>query len=249
MPSLADRVLSALPSFEEAPLAKDMAERLRTDEPHVRQAFERLETEGRAKIVRRGRGLHLVSADYPGLICAVCRAEFTRGKKSKRRACSRECWISLGWRESKDREARVQLLREAHRTPESRAKKTEVNRRRWADPKQHERLSEWNKRRWADPYTNAAQAVAIQKVRLQPEKRRIASERIKARWDDPAGREKLIEGMHRAHNTPEHKAKLSKLMSERWKDPIMREKMIAANREKNQRRSAAAKAKKQSADA
>lgn len=241
LPSLADRVLAALPSFERAPLARDMAARLNTDEPHVRQAFERLESEGRAKIARRGRGLHLVPADYPVKICPVCRVEYDLPAKSKRITCSRSCGIKLSWQMPGVKEKRCAAITSQRRSPEGRANTAERNRKRWSDPTQRERLSEWNRRRWADPYENAKQAVAISEHHRQPEKREAQRQRIKARWDDAAGREKLVTGIRKSKQTPEARAKFSKLLKERWEDPVWRAKYTAANIERNRIRSERAK--------
>jgi hypothetical protein len=244
-PSLADRVLAALPGFEQAPLARDMAARLNTDEPHVRQAFERLESEGRAKIVRRGRGLHLMPADYPGKICPVCRVEYVLPPKSKRITCSRSCGIKWSWKQPGTAERRYQAMVAARRTPEARARTVEINNKRWARAGEREKLSEQNRKRWADPYQNAKQAVAIQRVNATPEKRELQRQRIKARWDDPAGREKLVGGIRKSKSTPEARAKFSKLLKERWEDPVMRAKYTAGNKERNRHRAEQAKQKQE----
>lgn len=242
LPSLADRVLAALPGFTDAPMARDMAARLNTDEPHVRQAFDRLEKEGRAKIVRRGKGLHLVPADYAGLICLNCRAEFTRGKKSKRTSCSQSCCIAQSWKDPKTHAKRKAGIAKDKEARSTRAR--EANEKRWAQPGEREKLSELNRKRWADPYQNAKQSVAISKSRT-PEARAAISERMKARWADKAGREKLVGGIRKSKQTPEARAKFSALLTERWQDPVWREKWTAANREKNRRKSEAAKAKRE----
>lgn len=243
---LSDIVLAALSGFEVAPTVTDMCERIHDTPVNVRAAYDALEAEGRAKIVRRGNGLHLVLADYPGHICVICRAEFTRGRKSKRRACSRTCWIKLGWLETKDRDARNAGIKAARSTPEQRAKSVEINNKRWSDPKQREKLSEQNRKRWADPVMKMKMSVAIQREHLTPEKRALQSRNIKARWDDPEGRKKLVDGTTRGKNTPEYKAKFSKAMKERWQDPELREKYLAATRINSAKGVAAIRGKKQS---
>lgn len=252
---LSDRVLAALPRFAEAPMAPAMAEIIGADLAGVRAAYVELEASGRAKIVRRGNGLHLVPADHPGRICAVCRAEYdplpSRGeggrlRPSKRRTCSRACAIKLGWQESPNREARVAAMVASRNTPESRAKSTAVNLRRWSDPAQREKLSRQNRERWADPVMKMKMSVAIQREHSTPEKRALYSRNIKARWDDPEGRRKIQEGTKRGKNTPEAKAKFRKLMQDRWADPVMREKYTAANRKRNEARAAAVRGRKQS---
>ena len=239
--SLADRVLAVLPEFASAPLARDVAVRLYTDEPHVRQAFDRLVNEGRAKIVRRGRGLHLVPLDHPSLICPVCRAEYELPKKSKRRTCSRTCGVKLSWQDPDVAKRRRDSIIAERRSPEARQRTTDINEKRWAKPGEREKLSEQNRQRWADPYQNAKQSVAIQKRALTPERRQAQAERIKARWEDEAGREKLLSGIRQSKQTPEARAQFSKLLKERWEDPVWRAKYTAANIERNRRRSEKAK--------
>lgn len=246
MRSLADRVLDTLPAFESAPLAQDVAEYLNTDVPHVRQAFERLEADGRAKIVRRGRGLHLVPTDYPGLICPVCRGEFVRSKKSKRVTCSRKCGIAWSWQKPGVRERRKEGISKQRQSPEGRANTSERNRRRWSDPKQRERLSKWNKDRWQDPYVKAELSVAIQKAQSRPDRVEFQRNQIKRRWGDAKGREKLVEGIRKSKRTPEARAKFSKLLSDRWKDPEMRAKYTAANHKRNAKLAEELRGKKQS---
>jgi hypothetical protein len=222
-PSLADRVLAALPGFEHAPLARDMAARLNTDEPHVRQAFERLESEGRAKIVRRGRGLHLVPADYPGKICPICRVEYVLPKKSKRHTCSRSCSMAWSWRQPGTAERRHEALLAAHRTPESRAKKVENNKKRWAKPGEREKLSEQNRQRWADPYQNAKQSVGIARSRT-PEANAAISKRMKDRWASPEGRKLMEETAALGNAKASSAANRGAAMKRRWEDPEQRAK-------------------------
>lgn len=99
--------------------------------------------------------------------------------KSKRVTCSNSCRSALQWRDPESAERRRQSIIVARRTPESRQRAIDNNHKRWggARPGEREKLSERTRKRWADPYQNAKQAVAIQKVRLQPEKRKIASDR------------------------------------------------------------------------
>jgi hypothetical protein len=241
---LSDRILEMLPRLD-APMARDIASRLGEGEWYVREAFHKLEAEGRAKIVRRGNGLHLVPADYPGLICPVCRVEYVLPKKSKRKACSKSCGISLSWRDPETRRRRYEGMLAGHRTPESRAKKVATNNRRWSDPKQRERLSEQSRKRWADPVTKMQISVAIQREHLTPEKRALYSANIKARWDDPEGRAKLIEGTKRGKQTPQYRANQAAEMKRRWSDPVLREKYMAAVKVNGRKAAQAVKGRKQ----
>jgi hypothetical protein len=254
MKPLSEIVLGALPKFEDAPTVKEMAARIGYNQPRVKAAFEELEASGRAKIVRRGRGLHLVPGDYPGRICVVCRAEFdplptgqgaARRRPSKRVTCSNSCRAALQWKDPESAARRIESIRVERRTPEARARATAINNKRWADPEQHERLSEQNRKRWRDPVTRMKFAVEHQRRMSTPEAKQRQSEQIKARWDTPEGRAKLQEGTKRGKNTPEAKAKFSASLKARWQDPELRPKYMAATkrnaakaREANMRRRA-----------
>jgi len=235
LPSLADRVLAALPSFETAPLARDVAARLNTDEPHVRQAFDRLETEGRAKIVRRGRGLYLVPADYPGRICPVCRAEFELPKESKRVTCGRSCAVKLSWRNPEAARKRRESITAERQTPEARRRIADLNEKRWSRPGERERLSKQAKERWDDPYQAAAMSVAIQKSAQTPERRAAQSAEIKARWDDAEGRDKLLTGIRKTKGSPEWREQFGDILRARWADPVQRERLLKATEPNRQK--------------
>lgn len=250
MRKLPDEIVGAIPDLMKAypggPIAAEVATFIAADVPNTRAAMEALESEGRAKIARRGRGLHLVPIDYPVKICPICRAEHEPPPKSKRITCSRSCANAMSWRRPGVKEQRVATLVAQRRSPEGRANTAERNRIRWSDPAQHALLSEQNRKRWADPYQNAKQAVAIQRVNAMPEKRELQRQRIKARWDDPVGREKLVGGIRKSKSTPEARAKFSKLLKERWEDPVWRAKYTAANIERNRKRAEQAKQKRES---
>lgn len=243
---LEDRIISVLSTFDEPPMARDVAAAIVSEEAAVRRAFERLESSGKAKIVRRGRGLHLVPADWPVPMCIVCRAEFERPRKSKRVTCCRSCAVSLSWKNPDTKQQRVASIKDERQTEEARARAIRNNKKRWSRPGEREKLSERNRQMWADPYENAKMSVAIQKVQLTPERREFQSKQIKSRWDDPKGREKLVRGIRNSKSTPEARAKFSRLLRERWQDPEWREKYLAATRKNSAKGAEKTRGKKQS---
>jgi hypothetical protein len=248
IPTLADEVLAALPVLfagdPRGPTAADMAVAFGADLPSVRNAMAALEEKGHARLVRRGRSLHLVPAGYPGLICPVCRGEFVRKKKSRALTCSRSCAVALSWRNPEVKERRGASISATLTGPEHSARITRNNHERWSRPGEREKLSEQNRRRWADPETKVRVSLSIQREHGTPEKRALYSRIRKAFWDDPAGRKRMVDGIRRSKSTPEAKAKFSALLKARWQDPVMRAKYIAGNR----RRAGNRKGKKQSAE-
>lgn len=201
MLTLADEILAELPYMMGVlplgPIARDVAGSIAADVPSVRRAMEQLEADGRAKIVRRGRALHLVPADYPGLICPVCRAEYVRPRKSRRVTCSRSCGVTLSWRSPEAAQRRIAAITAQRRTPEGQRNTAERNRERWSRPGERERASEQNRARWRDPEMRARLSVSIAKAHGTPERRERQRQAIKARWNDREGRAKLEAGMRR----------------------------------------------------
>ncbi|RWF44271.1 MAG: hypothetical protein EOS65_02530 [Mesorhizobium sp.] len=193
-PSLADRVLAALPGFTEAPLARDMAARLNTDEPHVKQAFDRLEKEGRAKIVRRGRGLHLVPADYPGRLCIICRAEFTATRKETV-ACSYSCARHLAWRNQDMRKRHRASVTASHARPEVKEKLTTRSREYWSDQASREQASEIQREKWQDTNIRGRRMVGLEAAWSSPERREKQKDRRLKDWQNPEFREKTVAAM------------------------------------------------------
>lgn len=228
--TLADEILSLLPHYPTGARIQDLTARLAADYPSVRLAFLRLDEEGRARLLRRGRGagFYLVPIGYGGLICTICRREFTRSKKSKRATCSLACRSALGWRASRQNEQRCAKISAAHRTPKALARIAEHNRRRWSKPHEREKLSEQNRRQWRDPEAAAKRANSIQKAHSTPAARANASATKKKQWQTPAYRDKTVSAIRRSKGSPEARAKFSKLLRERWQDPVWRQKYLAS---------------------
>lgn len=243
--TLADEILDALPALmdehERGPLARDVARYLAADVVSVRNAFDDLEASGLAKIVRRGKGLHLVPTDYPHKICPVCRVEFDH---KTRETCSRSCGVKLSWRKPGARERRSAGIRLSKQTPEAKARNREHNRRRWSNPEEHEKLSEQNRREWSDPIKAARRSVSIKKA-MTPERRGAIAEMRRREWADSDNRKKRTKAIRRALSAPEYRAAHSERMKARWRDPALREKYLAAVKANGKKAVAAVKGKKQ----
>lgn len=248
MRTLADEIADALPAmmaeFPAGPGLREICRRLAADWPNVRAAAFRLNTEGRADVMRRRSSRELFLAPLKcrtvdGMPhCANCGNPFERPPRkvypsgscyNDRRCCCRSCSVALSWKNAGTRAARIAGQRKVKSTPEAKARTAETNRRRWARPGEKERMSERNRRLWADPTGAALRTQAIRRSKRKPESRRKASEARKAAWRDPVIRERMLDGMRRAHGTPQHRKKLSESMKARWRDPEQRAKMTAAN--------------------
>ena len=132
------------------------------------------------------------------------------------------------WR--KDRDKRVASLQASKRTPEARARQTEINNQRWADPAQHERLAEWNRGRWADPSIKAALSQAIAGA-WTPARRRAFSALRANQWaNDPSYYEPTVAGIRRSKGSPEARALFSALLKARWQDPVWRQRWADGTR-------------------
>lgn len=192
MRSLADRVLAALPALD-APLARDVAAHLGTDEPHVRQAFERLDADGRAKIVRRGRGLHLVPADYPGKVCPVCRAEL--GKRQRGKTCSKSCGMKVAWtKRDRQRQSEVMSASRAKVSPQGRENMRKAHR----TPEYREKVSRRNRANWADPVKKMQRVVSMEEAwkgdKAQLRRQRASKKKLSL-WQDPEWKATTIAAM------------------------------------------------------
>lgn len=235
MKTLADEILDVL-RHPTGDALRDIAARVRESLPRVRDAAFALDKDGRAILIRRGKGgaLFLAGKDYPHPVCRVCHLEFVRKPKSIRVTCSRKCHAAYGWRDPESAAKRRASIIKARNTPESRAKCTDVNNRRWADPKQREKLSEQNRQRWADPEMRARYG-SIQRVRNQtPESRKQASEARKKAWANPETRAKMLKGMRESRASQAHIEKLREAAIDRNKDPAFRAAVAERNRTRMQ---------------
>lgn len=169
-----------------------MAAHLHTDEPHVRQAFERLESEGRAKIVRRGRGLHLVPADYAGKICPVCRAEMRKRQHGK--TCSKSCGMKVAWTK-RDRDRQGEVLR-ATRRRQPETFKTFASLRN--NPEHRRFVAERNRQDWADPEKKMRRVIAMEQAwhgDAAAMRRDRARQQAEGFWSDPRKKASAVEAM------------------------------------------------------
>lgn len=249
LPTLADEVFGELTALVRAHptgvTVSTVAKKFSADAASARRALRQLNTEGRAKLMRRmdSRQEFLVPLRYraaPGLrICANCGIAFqlrpmaryaTGTSHDNRKCCTRTCSISWSWRRPGVADRRKAGIRAERATPAARARAANFNKKRWAKPGERERLSESNRRRWADPAIKAEWSRAIARVQRSPEMRRLYSELRKQWWKDPAMREKMIASAKRVKNTPEFKAYFSELCRKRWRDPVWRKKWLAAAR-------------------
>lgn len=201
LPTLADEIAAALPGllvkFPAGPLAPAVAEHLGADVPNVRRAFEVLENHGRAKIVRRKRALHLVSATYPGRICIICRAEFTATRKETK-TCSHSCGRYLAWQNEDMRARHRASVKAAKSDPASRAYFSKINKERCNTPEERKLRSERNRRSWKDPVSRGKRLIAIEAAwKGDKAKARLEKARKKklALWSDPDWKERTCEAM------------------------------------------------------
>ncbi len=198
--SLADEILAVLPALMDScpagPLAKDVADRLCADLPSVRRAFHEINEAGTARIVRRGRKLHLVPADTPASICIICHCEF---KPVARRTvtCSRSCARKLAWRNPDMRRRHSASLKKAKASAAARQELSKRWKEYCARPEIKEHRSEVQRRIWADPVKRAKRTMALEEAwENHPEKRAAFSKRRKRDWQNPDFRAKTIAAMH-----------------------------------------------------
>lgn len=201
MKSLAAEILSELlhlmVAFPRGPMARDVATKIAVDVPSVRAAYEKLEADGRARIVRRHRSLHLVPIDYPARLCVICRGEFEAVRKQTK-TCSHSCALYLAWQNTDMRKRHRASVKAAKSKPSVRRAASISHKRRCADPKVRAQMSENNRRSWADPVKRTNRIIAIERAWTGPK----ASGRIaKARkrklklWRDPEWKAKTKEAM------------------------------------------------------
>lgn len=196
---LSDRVLDVLPSFEAAPLARDVAAMLAMDEPAIKAAFEELDEAGRAHIVRRGNGLHLVPADHPERICVICKREFAPVRKETV-TCSHSCARHLAWQNEDMRRRHRESIKASHSDPERRRAMSIHSKKYASRPDVRKRTSERNKQDWSDPVKRMKRVIAIEAAWKDGapgvEKRKAVARRRKQEfWRDPESRQAAIEAM------------------------------------------------------
>lgn len=191
LPTLADEISLLLPvllgQYPEGPLASDVARCIGANVPSVRRAFEALEADGRAKIVRRKRALHLVSPDYPGRTCIICRIEFNPVRKETK-ACSHSCARHLAWQNADMRARHQASVKAAKSDPALREHFSKINKERCSTPEWRAKMSDQNRRSWKDPESRAKRLVAIEAAwRGENAIQRITKAREKklALWSDP----------------------------------------------------------------
>jgi hypothetical protein len=201
LPTLADEILAELPAMLQAhpdgPIAGDVADHMAASIANVRQAFLTLEAEGKAKIVRRKRSLHLVGMSYPGRICVICRTEFHSTRKGTK-TCSHSCGRYLAWQNEDMRARHAASVRAAHSKPDVREHLTKINRERCADPEWRQRMSDQNRRSWRKPESRAKRILSMEdawKGDRAVERREKARQRKLRLWSDPEWKRKAIEGM------------------------------------------------------
>jgi predicted nucleic acid-binding Zn ribbon protein len=188
---LSDRVLEALPRFDHAPLAAEVAAYLNFDIPRVRAAFETLEASGKARIVRRGRGLHLVPVSSPIRICPICRGEIA----GRGRTCSKSCGMRVAWTK-RDRARQAEVFRETHRRLPEKMKAGLAS--LLGTPTHREHLRRLQQKLWGDPVHKMQRLVAIEeawKGEKAAPRREKARARKQAAW--ASNRAALVEGMRR----------------------------------------------------
>lgn len=195
--TFADELLAMLPTIIAThPLGATIDEagrRLASPRQFVREAFDTLNAEGRAIMVRRrgGRVIYLVPSDYPITACKNCHVEFE--PKWKAKCCSRACSISWSWRQPGVAEKRKAGIRAERKSPEAKARLAAHNKRRWAKPEEHAKLSEQNRRQWANPVYRAKRSAGIQAANGSPEARRAWSKLRSKAWAE--NRERYVEAM------------------------------------------------------
>jgi len=230
--TLADELAAELPRLWEAePAGATLVAACRAlaaGRPEVRAAFDALDGDGRARLVRRRgeRALRLLPVTSPVLACASCHGEFERPHKSRRATCSRPCAVALSWRGEGARERRVSGIKAQRATPEGKANTVGRNIARWARPGERERLGELNRERWADPVAAAERAAAMRATNGTEDNRLKASDIRKAAWADPETRERYLAGIRAGKATERSSANSSMAMVRRWRDPAQREKFL-----------------------
>lgn len=200
-PTLADEIIAVLPAlltkFPSGPLAPAVASYIAADVPNVRRAFISLESDGRAKIVRRKRALHLVPPDHPIPVCIICRAEFKPAAK-KTRTCSHSCARHLAWQNEDMRERHRASVIAARANPAERERQSKLHKERCADPAWRQKMSNQNRRSWKDPFSRAKRLSSIEAAwKGDRAKGRIEKARKKklALWSDPDWKERTCEAM------------------------------------------------------
>lgn len=198
MKTLPDEIAAALPAlmkrYPGGPLADQAAEFVAADVPNTRAAFDALETDGRAKIVRRARGLHLVPADYPVRICIICKAEFTATRKETK-TCSHSCARHLSWQNQEMRERHRESVRRSHARPDVKAKLTKRSRAYWQRQESREAASDAQRQLWRDSMVRGRRLVGIDKAWESQERREKQRARRLADWENPEFRAKAVEAM------------------------------------------------------
>jgi hypothetical protein len=240
MKTLADELLEALPTLLAAhpagPMAGDIARRLAVGPQHARAACLALDGEGRAMYVRYqgSKARHLIPLDglpKGRIACGWCRVvTFAR---NDRRCCSPVCGAKYYWATApaEERERRLAGVIDKSRSPEGRAKRSEVAQARFADPAMREEQSRRSKEMWSDPRRAAVLRTKLQAASSDPDRRKAMSERRKRDWQDPAYREKLVGAHREVAKTPEYRARRSAVSKALWADPVSGEKRRAKSRE------------------
>lgn len=200
LPTLADEIFVMLPmllaQYPTGPVAAQVAAFVSADMQNTRRAIEALEADGRAKIVRRGRALHLVGNDYPGRLCVICRKEFHATRKETV-TCSRSCGRYLAWQNPDLRTRHRQSVR-ASRTPALRKRQSKQQRARCADPVVRQRMSVIQRRTWSDPVVRANRRIGLKAAwrGTEAKGRRAKARRKKlSLWSDPAWAKRTVAAM------------------------------------------------------
>lgn len=253
MRSLADRILAAIPNTPHGLSLRQATEICGSDLAHTRAAFEALDNERRAQLVKRGRGgaIYLVHRDATIPICVVCQTEFERAPKSKRLTCSGHCRSVLNWRNMKPeyRAARTAAIKAAKNTPENKERQRLRNKERWAKPGEREKLSAQNRKRWKDPEASAIIAAKIRLNHQKPEMRKFYSDLRKKDWARPEYAE-MVKAKSAASLREQHRrARMGEMLKARWRDPEQRKKLTAANVKRNEARKQEKKRQQESAPA
>lgn len=195
---LADEIMSALPGLVAArplgPTIGEIAARLAAPDGYVREAMIGLEADKRAKIVRRGKSLHLLPIDHPTRVCCICRAEVVAERKSTV-TCSHSCGRKLAWQNPEMREKHRRSVKAALQEAERRAKMTTKSRRYWARQENREAASEAIRKTWQDPEVKGRRLVGIDKAWESEERRTKQSKRRIKDWQNEEFREKTVAAM------------------------------------------------------
>lgn len=200
LPTVADEVVAALPALLKrhpaGPLAAQVAAHIHIDYQSARRAMETLDADKRARIVRRGRGLHLVGPDYRGRLCVICRKEFKATRKETL-TCSHSCGRHLAYRNEDMRRRHRQSVK-ASRTPELRERQSRIHSERCADPAVRQQMSDNNRRSWRDPVKRANRIVAIKDAwrgEKATQRRAKARQKKLSLWADPEWKQQTVEAM------------------------------------------------------